>query len=84
MTREPLYLRCECHQPHHFLLVEDDPDVAGVVNISLVATKSARFWHRVKWALRHVFGCEHLTLGDVILTNGKVARLQKFLAERDS
>lgn len=84
MTREPLYLRCECHQPHHFLLVEDDPDVAGVVNVSLVATKSGRFWHRVKWALRHVFGGEHLTLGDVILTNGKVAQLQQFLAERDA
>lgn len=84
MTREPLYLRCDCHQPHHFVLIEDDPDIAGVINVSVVATKSSDFWHRVKWALAHVFGGEHLTVGDVILTNGPAEKLARFLAERDS
>lgn len=84
MMRDPLYLRCHCHQPNHFVLVEDDPDIAGVINLSLVASKSARFWHRVRWALAHVFGGEHLTIGDVIMANGDVERLQAFLATRDS
>lgn len=84
MMREPLYIRCNCHQPHHFVLIEDDPDIAGVIIMSLVAAKSASFWHRVKWALAHVFGGEHLTIGDVILGNGEIGRMQAFLAERDS
>lgn len=77
------YFRCGCHTPHHFVLFEPDPDIAGVLNVSVCADKNARFWHRVKWALKHILGTEHLTYGDIILERDEVARLAQFLAERD-
>lgn len=84
MTRDPLYLRCDCHQPHHFVLIEDDPDIAGHFMVSVVGMKSASFWHRVKWALKHIFGSEHLTIGDVILTPDDAGRLSSFIRERSA
>lgn len=79
MTRAPLYLRCDCHQPYHFVLIEDDPDIAGAYLVSVIATKSASFWHRLKWAAIHVLGRDHLTVGDVVLTPEDAARLKAFL-----
>lgn len=79
MKREPLYLRCECHQPHHFVLIEDDTDISGTFSVSVVATKSADFWHRVKWALKHVFAGEHLTTGDVVLSSEDAAKVVLYI-----
>ncbi len=79
MTREPLYLRCDCHQPHHFVLIEDDPDLDGHFFVSVVGVKSMDFWHRVRWALKHIFGREHLTIADLILTPADAKRLRDFI-----
>ncbi len=79
MKRDPLYLRCDCHQPHHFVLIEDDPDIAGLFQVSVVGTKSASFWHRVKWAWKHVFAGEHLTVADLILTSEDAGRLVLYI-----
>ena len=82
--RDPLYLRCDCHQPYHFVLIEDDPDIASLYLVSVIATKSASFWHRLKWAVRHIFGADHLTMGDVVLTAEDAERLKAYIDARSA
>jgi len=74
----PMYLQCDCHQPHHAVIIEPDDHVPGMVMVSVVATKSSGFFHRVWWALKHIFGGEHLTVGDVVLSQSAVHRLRDF------
>ena len=74
----PLYLRCECHQPHHAVIVEPDRDIDGTVNVSVISAKSGSLWHRVKYALRHIFVGERLIEADLILGEDAVARLRDF------
>jgi hypothetical protein len=74
----PLYLRCDCHQPHHAVIIERDKDFSDTVMVSVVSTKSSGFFHRVYWAMRHIFAGEHLTVGDVLLDRDATLRLRDF------
>lgn len=74
----PLYLRCGCHTAYHAVVIDRDPDVRDTINVSVVCTRNASLWHRLKWAAIHVFGREDLTQGDLILGRVEVERLRDF------
>jgi GTP:adenosylcobinamide-phosphate guanylyltransferase len=61
------YFQCACHTPYHALVVERDPDLPTTFNVEIISTKNASFWHRVKYALRHVFVPEMLVEADLVL-----------------
>lgn len=65
--KRPIYIRCDCHTPYHCLVIDEDPDVAGELNVSFVSTRNGSIWHRIKWALKHVFGREDLCFADIII-----------------
>lgn len=65
---KPLYIRCECATPYHCLVIEEDEDSnAEYLNISFVSTRNGSIWHRIKLALKHVFGREDLVSADIIV-----------------
>ena len=74
----PLYLQCDCHQPHHAVIIEPDQDIPGMISVAVVATKNSGFFHRLSYALKYVFSGEHLTVGDVVLSGDAVRRLRDF------
>jgi hypothetical protein len=63
----PIYLQCDCHTAYHCLVIENDPDIAGEINVSFVSTRSGSFWHRVRWALKHVLRRQDLVFADIII-----------------
>ncbi|MDX3926787.1 MAG: hypothetical protein QHC90_13410 [Shinella sp.] len=67
---KPIYLQCDCHTPYHCLVIERDPDCHDDLNVSFVSTRNGSFWHRIKWAVKHVFGREDLTFADIIVKRG--------------
>ena len=71
---KPIYLQCDCHTPYHCLVIEDEPDFPDELNVSFVSTKSGRFWHRVKWAMKHVFGRSDLVFADIIVKRDDLLR----------
>lgn len=75
----PLYLRCACHTAYHFVTVEPDPDIDGAFQVFLVSTKAGSFWHRLKYAWRHVMRMDSLVEADVILTASDASRLASYL-----
>lgn len=77
----PFYVRCECHTPYHCLVLERDAD--GSIDVQFVAESNGRFWHRVKWALRHVFKRDMLVEADLILSSKDAGRLAKYLTGAD-
>lgn len=79
MTEKRLWLPCDCHAPYHFVTIERDPDVPGAFLVEVVGTKQAGFWSRLKYGLKHIFGGDSLTLGDVILSPEAARRLREYL-----
>lgn len=64
---KPIYIPCDCRTPYHCLVIDRDPDIANELNVSFVSTRNGSIWHRIKWALKHVFGREALTFADIII-----------------
>ena len=81
MTDNRIWLPCECRTPDHFVTIERDPDVPGGLLIEVVATKQAGFWSRLKYGLIHIFGGDHLTVGDVILSPVMAENLRLHLGD---
>lgn len=77
MNQEPLYLRCDCHTPYHCWVVERDGEY---FNIQFVAESNGRFWHRVKYALIHIFKKDMLVESDMILKQEDADRLIAYLS----
>lgn len=63
---KPVYIRCECATPYHFLCIEPE-DGSDELNVSFVSTRNCHFWHRVKWAMKHIFGRDDLVFADIIV-----------------
>lgn len=64
---KPIYIPCDCRTPYHCLVVERDEDIPESLNISFVSTRNGSIWHRIKWALKHVFGRKDLIFADLII-----------------
>lgn len=69
---KPIYIPCDCRTPYHCLVIDDgDYDESRTtplhLNVSFVSTRNGSIWHRIKWALKHVFGREDLTFADIII-----------------
>lgn len=77
----PLYLRCNCHTAYHFVLIEDDPDTAGMFSMSVVSTRGGPIWRRIRNAARYVFGFSDLIEADVILTAGDYQAMLRHIGE---
>lgn len=67
------YIECDCATPYHFLRVEPDPDIDGMLNLAFVSTRNGSFWHRLRWALAHVFGRDDLVFADIIVSRKRIA-----------
>lgn len=63
-----IYLPCRCFCAEHFVRVGEDPDVPDELTVEVVAQGNRSFWHRFKWAFRHVFVGGDLVVADLILT----------------
>lgn len=74
----PVYLKCSCHAPHHGVLLEPVDDMPGSVEVSVISSRNGSIWHRIKWALKHVFGSQNLVTADVFLDPYAVARVRDF------
>ena len=70
---KPIYVPCDCHTPYHCLVINDgdydgtERELPIYLNISFVSTRNGSIWHRIKWAVKHVFGREDLTFADIII-----------------
>jgi hypothetical protein len=62
-----IYLECDCHTAYHFLTFEPDEDEPECIYVSFVSTRNESIWHRIKWALWHVFKREDLTFADIMI-----------------
>jgi hypothetical protein len=71
-TRELIYVPCDCHTTEHFLRISEDWCNPELVDVEFLSTRNCSFWHRVKWALKHVFGGEDLIFADVIVNREKL------------
>jgi hypothetical protein len=71
---KPIYLQCTCHTPYHCLVIESDPDLPDELDVSFVSTRNGSFWHRIKWAMKHVLGREDLTFADIIIKRDDLVR----------
>ncbi len=77
---EMLFVPCTCYTAHHFLRFMEDPDSPEWLSVDFVSTRNGSIWHRIKWALKHVFGREDLILADIII---KRDDLRKALEEAE-
>lgn len=71
---KPIYIPCDCHTAYHFIRITEDEDRPDYLYAEFVSTRNGYFWHRVKWALKHVFGREDLTFADVIIKRQDLCR----------
>jgi hypothetical protein len=69
-----VYIPCDCHTPYHFLVFEPDADQPQSIYVSFVSTRNGSFWHRLKWAVKHVFKREDLTFADIIIDYADLKR----------
>lgn len=65
--RELLFVPCTCDTAYHFLRVSEDMDRDAYLYVEFVSTRNGSIWHRIKWALKHVFGREDLVYADIII-----------------
>lgn len=65
------YVLCRCWSADHFVRVDTDEDFPDELNIAVVSTRNGHFWHRVRWALKHVFGRQDLIFADVIVSRAE-------------
>lgn len=70
----PIFVACTCHTAHHLLRFTEEPDCDDMVNVDFVSTRNGSIWHRIKWAMKHVFGREDLVLADVIVKRADLLR----------
>lgn len=66
-TEGMVYIPCRCGSAHHFLRIQDDPDIPEAVCIDFVSGSSAPFWVRVARALKYVFWREELVYADLFI-----------------
>lgn len=64
---KPLYIPCNCRTAYHCLVITEDDDIPGELVVEFVSTRNGSIWHRIKWAVKHVFGYEDLTFADIIV-----------------
>jgi len=76
-TRELIFVPCDCGTPYHFLRLSEDWDREEYLTVEFVSTRNGYFWHRVKWALKHVFGREDLVFADIIIKRDELASALK-------
>lgn len=72
--RELIYVACTCHTPYHFIRVSEDFDMDDHLTVEFVSTRNGFFWHRVKWALKHVFWREDLVFADIFIKRDDLKR----------
>lgn len=75
------YVPCDCATTYHFITFMPDPFDVDQVDISFVSTRNGYFWHRVKWAWRHVFGREDLVFADAIVSRKRLVAVMEGLRE---
>ena len=68
------YVTCECHTTYHFLCIETEEGFENDLNVSFCSTKNASFWHRVKFAMKHVFGSQDLVAADIIIKRDELVK----------
>lgn len=71
---EFLYVPCDCGTPYHFLRISENMDEPEWLDVEFVSTRNCSIWHRIKWALKHVFGREDLTFADIIIKREDLRR----------
>lgn len=72
--REILFVPCTCHTAYHFLRISEDWDCPDELTVEFISTRNGSIWHRIKWALKHVFGREDLTYADIIIKRDDLIR----------
>lgn len=77
------YIPCQCWSADHFLAIDTDPDSDDEITISAVSRRNSSFWHRVRWALKHVFGREDLVFADLIVKRDDLESIVKSPGEND-
>jgi hypothetical protein len=70
---KPVYIRCDCYTAYHCLVIDEDPDLPGELYVSFVSTRHGSIWHRIRWALKHVFGRQDLCFADIIIKRSELA-----------
>jgi hypothetical protein len=73
------YVPCDCATPYHFIAFMPDAFDPDYVDIAFVSTRNGSFWHRVKWALRHVLGREDLVFADAIVSKARLIKVTEGL-----
>lgn len=64
---KPLYIPCTCSTAYHCLVIREDEDIPEDLYVEFVSTRAGSLWHRIKWALKYVFGREDLVFADIII-----------------
>jgi len=62
------YIPCRCFCAEHFVRVGLDPDMPDEVTVDIVASRNGSFWHRVKWAMVHIWGREDMVMAGCIIS----------------
>lgn len=71
---EPIYVPCDCRTPYHHLVITQDGDLPNDLNVEFVSTRNGSIWHRIKWAIKHVFGRQDLVFADIIIKRDDLLR----------
>lgn len=67
-TEWMVYVPCRCGSAHHFLRIQDDPDIPDAVCVEFLSGGTAApFWMRMKHALKHLFWREELVYAELFI-----------------
>jgi len=73
------YVPCNCGTAGHFIAFMPDPFDVDVVDIEFGSSRGGPWWHRLKWAVMHVFGREDLVFADAIVSRKRLVEVMNGL-----